>query len=367
MFFQSLRTVAFRNLADDQIDTGAKNVFLVGINGQGKSNFLEAVYFCAYASSFRRGKETDLVKTGEKACSAAAVFSGSPYNDVLIKLEKGRKMIYVNGKKLEDRRELLSVVPCIVFCHEDMEFVSGSPEMRRWFFDQSQSLYDPVYLDDLRKYRKLLKMRNTVLREKGGTAEAGLSAMLDAIDPQLIQHGLALMEKRSRAAAHFSHLFGLLYEKVSDIAGINIRYTPSWKSTSLESIGSVLFEHRFQDVAFGTTLSGPHRDRYSFFQGKNEFAAKASTGQRRLLTLLLRVAQACCFSEMTGNKPLLLLDDVLLELDTEKRRRFLEALPEYEQAFYTFLPGEPYEQYKKEDALLYTVSEGRLRPVSTKG
>ncbi|MDR2149686.1 MAG: DNA replication and repair protein RecF [Spirochaetaceae bacterium] len=360
MFFQSLRTVAFRNLADDQINTSAQDLFLVGVNGQGKSNFLEAVYFCAYASSFRRGKETELIKTGEHACAAAAVFSGALSTDVLIKLAEGRKTITLNGKKLEDRKELLATVPCIVFCPEDMAFVSGSPEMRRWFFDQTQSLYDPVYLDDLRRYRKLLRMRNAVLREKGGASFSAASALLDALDPQLARYGLALMEKRLEAVARFSPLFGLLYESVAGIAGLNIRYTPSWKGASPESICALLHERRLQDSTCGTTLSGPHRDRYGFFHGRNEFAAKASTGQRRLLTLLLRVAQARCFSEMTGKKPLLLLDDVLLELDSEKRRRFLAALPDYDQAFYTFLPSEPYEQYKRNETLVYTVTEGRL-------
>jgi DNA replication and repair protein RecF len=121
-----------------------------------------------------------------------------------------------------------------------------------------------------------------------------------------------------------------------------------------------LEERREADLSAGITLSGPHRDRYRFTRSGVDFSAKASTGQRRLLALLLRIAQARRFSEMTRRNPVLLLDDVLLELDPEKRRRLLNVMPGYDQAFYTFLPEEPYERYRKSDTLVYTVQDGQL-------
>jgi DNA replication and repair protein RecF len=107
-------------------------------------------------------------------------------------------------------------------------------------------------------------------------------------------------------------------------------------------------------------MSGPHRDRYVVLHKGAEFAGKASTGQRRLLALLLRVAQAKRFSETTGKNAIVLLDDVLLEMDGEKRKKFLSVMPAYEQAFYTFLPEEPYQRYRKDDTLVYHVSGGVL-------
>jgi DNA replication and repair protein RecF len=115
-------------------------------------------------------------------------------------------------------------------------------------------------------------------------------------------------------------------------------------------------------MAAGTSLSGPHRDRYVFTCRGAEFTAKASTGQRRLLALLLRIAEARRFSQMTGSNPVLLLDDVLLELDPEKRRRLLGVMPSYEQAFYTFLPEEQIDRYRKSDTLIYSVAMGNVTP-----
>ncbi|MDR0553960.1 MAG: DNA replication and repair protein RecF [Treponema sp.] len=355
MVFETLRTIAFRNLIDAEVSIQAKDVFLVGENGQGKTNFLEALYFCSYASSFRGVRDVDLVRNGEKNCAAAVKLVNSPYDQVLIKLENGRKSVEIDGKRVEDRKELLKAAPCIVFCHEDMEFVAGSPERRRWFFDQSQSLYDQVYLDDLRKYRKVLKIRNTILREGRSSGD-----LLDALDPQIADYGIKLMEKREEAVKDFSVTFGCLYREISGIDGIGIRYAPSWKERLLEKILIYLAEHREGDIAFGSTLSGPHRDRYIFTCKGIEFASKASTGQRRLLALLLRTAQAQRFFQITGQSPVLLLDDVLLELDPEKRRNFLAMMPVYDQAFYTFLPEEQIDRYYGYDSMVYNVTAGCL-------
>lgn len=353
MPFTSIRTVGFRNLQDGEVQTDAPEVFLVGENGQGKTNFLEAVYFCSFASSFRGAKDTELMRVGETDCSASARLSGGSSERIQITVQDGKKTVSLDGKRLADRTALLDIVPSVVFCHEDMEFVAGPPERRRWFFDQSLSLYDSLYLEDLQKYRKILKTRNALIKNRD-------SSMLDVIDPQIASYGIEIMKKRAEASKAFSETFGPLYQAVSAIQGVSVRYAPSWKGESVDEVVQGLIAKRESDLLFGTSLSGPHRDRYTFVQGGGEFARRASTGQRRLLALLLRAAQAQRYSSASGRRPVLLLDDVLLELDPEKRRRFLEVLPAYDQAFFTFLPGEPYERYQKDRTLVYHVEGGRV-------
>jgi DNA replication and repair protein RecF len=374
--FNSLRTVSFRNLADAETDVSGRDIFLIGENGQGKTNFLEALYFCSYASSFRGVRDRDIAcftsgKPEEKQdFSAAAEISSNIFGmnkTVFIKYEKSRKSIFLDGKKIEDRKDILETIPCVVFCHEDMEFVSGSQDRRRWFFDQTQSLYDPLYLDDLRKYKRVLKSRNVILRDcrLGISSRSAVEGILDALDPQLAEYGLRLMEKRRKEAERFSAVFGSLYEEVSGIDGVGIAYVPSWKDVpalqEFSKAAEYLAAHRENDINSGLTSKGPHRDRYLFVRRKSRdgnFSGSASTGQRRLLALLLRVAQARCFSDMTGKTPVLLLDDVLLELDGDKRSHFLAVMPRCEQAFFTFLPEEPYDKYRKSDTLVYYVNSG---------
>ena len=123
MMFSSLRTAGFRNLIDAENFTGAKDVFLVGENGQCETNFLEALYFCAYASSFRNSRDSELARdskmshndVSEKDFSAEVKLAKSINDEILVKFENGKKLIFINGKRAEDRKELLSVAPTIVF------------------------------------------------------------------------------------------------------------------------------------------------------------------------------------------------------------------------------------------------------------
>ena len=363
MGFTFLRTVSFRNLTDSETDVRGRDIFLVGENGQGKSNFLEALYFCSYASSFRGARDSDMARTGENAFSVSSGFDNNINNNLNITYREKEKKIILDGKKIDDRKELLRVTPSIIFCHEDMDFVSGTPERRRWFFDQTRSLWDSLYLEDLQKYRYVLKNRNLLLRNlQQGINKSENEATLLALDPQLSRYGLELSGKRRETAEEFSAVFEPLYKAISGIDGINIKYTSSWKADSIDGIMEHLAEKQHIDISMGVSRSGPHRDRYSFLRGGMDFSGNASTGQRRLLALLLRIAQAKIFSERTGNKPVFLLDDVLLELDGEKRKRFISLLPEYEQAFYTFLPIEPYESYRKSDTIVYNVENGSITP-----
>ena len=353
MAFSSLRTICFRNLTDTTIPFTSRSVFFVGENGQGKTNLLEALYVCAYGASFRGVRDVHLIREGCREAAVSALISGVVDYQVSVKLLGSRKLLQIDEKPLQSRKDLLSISPTIIFCHEDMEFVSGSPERRRWFFDQTLSLYDSLYLEDLQRYRHVLKLRNTVLKE-------GRLETLDLLDIQLVQIGVSLIEKRSKVAHQFSEVFSKLYESITGIDQVTLRYKPSW-STGEQS---VILEHlnhiREREMLLKMSISGPHRDRYQFIRHDEEFEVQASTGQRRLLALLLRIAQAKLFTEMSHRLPVLLLDDVLLELDPEERKKFFWVLPEHEQAFFTFLPEEPYDRYQQGDTLVYHVKDGAL-------
>jgi DNA replication and repair protein RecF len=121
-----------------------------------------------------------------------------------------------------------------------------------------------------------------------------------------------------------------------------------------------LAERRTDELSARTSLSGPHRDRWVFTCEGQDYASKASTGQLRLLSLVLRVVQAGHYTRVTGRLPVLLLDDVLLELDPARRQRFFGILPSASQAFFTFLPGEPWQDYAEADILVYKVEHGRI-------
>jgi DNA replication and repair protein RecF len=361
MGFRSVRTYQFRNLQDGETDLDAPEVFLVGENGQGKSNFLEALYLLCFGSSFRTKDESLLTRFGEKEMALRGDYASEgrvPF-ELSLRMAEGQKRISLDGKVIQDRRDLIAAVPCIIFCHDDISFAVGPPERRRWFFNQIMSLYDPLFIDTLRAYQKILRQRNAVLK-------AGGSSLLDVYDIQLAEVGTEIVEKRRAAVDEFNETFTELYGKVSRLPGdCVIRYMPSWKGHhDCDAAAATLRERREDDVRMGTTGTGPHRDRFIFFREGRNFSSDASTGQMRLISLVLRVSQAVFFSRKTGKKPVLLLDDVLLEIDGKRRVSFLESLPPYEQAVYTFLPDEPYQHYLHTSTAVYRVSDGTLRRVA---
>lgn len=361
MGFLSVYPHHFRNLSSEKVNTRAKIVYLVGTNGQGKTNFLEAIYLICFGSSFRTTNNEVLVQNGEEEAVIHGEFMESEIDDrldIAIKIRKGKKEIIVNGKKIKDRKELVQNIPCIVFSHEDIEFVKGSPERKRFFFNQVMSLYKPTFIDALRSYNKILKMRNTELKE-------GNIENLDIYDCQLAEYGKTIQSERQKTADEFNTTFSTVYTNIYKTLGleeksIQIRYTPSWKGCEKSNdILQLLVEKRENDRRYQFTTTGPHRDRFQFRKDEKNFSWAASTGQFRLAALILRVAQAVFFNEKTGRKPVLLLDDVLLELDGRKKEAFLKALPDFDQAFFTFLPEENFFRfYSGEDILMYNVEQG---------
>lgn len=351
MAFSSLRLYHFRNLTDATVAVDAREVFLVGENGQGKTNVLEAIYYVCYASSFRTRRDDTLVRAGERDLAVEARFSrDGDHHTVSVKQVGRKKDIELDGKAVRDRKEIIANVPCIVFCHDDISFVVGGPEMQRWFINQTLSLIEPAFVDRIRIYSRVLRARNAALK-------AGHLQLLDVLDSQLAEAGADVVRRREEITIRFCAVLTDLFTSVfHSPVPLTIEYRPSWSAHPLAQLG----DQRDRDIAMSTTTSGPHRDRFVYSLGDSELTNIASTGQLRLVSLILRVAQARFVSQSTGAAPVLLLDDVLLELDPRRRGRFVDSLPDYEQAFFTFLPDEQYARFMRDTTRTYRVQGGSL-------
>ena len=292
-----------------------------------------------------------IVKTNEKNFSLNALYKHENYDvqKISVIFENNKKRIEKNGKRISDRKELINTIPCILFCHDDLKFATGEPENRRFFIDQSLTMYDASYIDEIRNYKKILKSRNLILKNHE-------YEMLDTFDNQLAAYGVIIQQKRKKSIFEFNEIFSRIFAEITGIEGVSIQYDPSWKS---ENVQAFLLENRDRDKFLETSLSGPHRDRINFVKDHKLFIPTASTGQCRLVSLLLRVAQAVYLSRATGLKPVLLMDDVLLELDPNKRAKLTSLLPDYDQLFCTFLPGEPYERYMHDTTKVYKIEGGQ--------
>lgn len=361
MRFKELKYYNFRNIENSGINTDCRNVILEGINGQGKTNILESVYLLSYGSSFRTGNAKEIITFNKDLVHIVgiAVCDDGLERKVEYVNRGGKRRILLDGKEIRDRKELIYNFPSIVFSHDDINFVKGEPEYRRRFFDQTFSMYNPLYLDSLRCYKTILMQRNAAIK-------ARQSSLLSLYDERLAKYGLEVSREREEGVKMFNEIFPFLYKEISQTEKeLSIRYQPSWRDLKSEDeVVSYLESTRERDMNLMTTSSGIHRDRFTVYDENGPFSQSGSTGQIRLASLLFRLAEARFFIKMTGKKPLLLIDDVLLELDNVKRGNFLSLLTDYSQAFFTFLPDEKYFSSRKDEMLEYTVREGRVEKKS---
>ena len=361
MRFKELKYYNFRNIDNSSINTDCRNVILEGINGQGKTNILESVYLLSYGSSFRTGNSKEIITFNKDRVHIVgiAVSDDGLERKVEYVNQGGKRRILLDGKEIRDRKELIYNFPSIVFSHDDINFVKGEPEYRRRFFDQTFSMYNPVYLDSLRRYKTILMQRNAAIK-------ARQSSLLSLYDERLAKYGLEVSKEREEGVRMFNEIFPSLYKEISQTEKeLSIRYQPSWRDLKSEDeVVNYLESTRERDINLLTTSSGIHRDRFTVYDENGPFSQSGSTGQIRLASLLFRLAEARFFIKMTGKKPVLLIDDVLLELDNVKRGNFLSLLNDYSQAFFTFLPDEKYFSSRKDEMLEYTVREGRVEKKS---
>ena len=356
MRFKELKYYNFRNIDNSSINTDCRNVILEGINGQGKTNILESVYLLSYGSSFRTGNSKEIITFNKDRVHIVgiAVSDDGLERKVEYVNQGGKRRILLDGKEIRDRKELIYNFPSIFFSHDDINFVKGEPEYRRRFFDQTFSMYNPVYLDSLRRYKTILMQRNAAVK-------TGDKSLISLYDNRLATYGIEIMKARAEAVYGFNSIFPSLFRKVSKLdMDLEIRYQPSWSGlNSVDEITEYLSQNIDRDIILKTTTSGIHRDRFTVMSPLGPFSSIGSTGQIRLCSIIFRIAESEYFRKMTGKEPILLIDDVLLELDDEKRAAILSDLGSYSQAFYTFLPRESYFG-SNADAMYYEVKEGDI-------
>lgn len=311
-----------------------------------------------YGGSFRTRRDNEVAAHGADEFALHGTYRDEVEIDHGMNLSwsGGTKRIEVDESVVADRRDLVSRLPAVVFRHDDMAFVNGAPELQRYFLDQTLSMDNPLYIDDARRYKQVLRNRNAALKQR--TLE-----VLDVLDRQLAESGLIIQERRAAVMQLFRSVLAADFVRISGLENpLELHYRPSWRFLStVDDVCAHLRARRERELAFGTTMSGPHRDRVDFVHNGVDWLTRASTGQIRLTALILRVAQARFVEERTKRAPILLLDDVLLELDPARRERLVDALPPTRQRFFTFLPGEPYEAYRSEETLVYLVEDGRTQ------
>jgi DNA replication and repair protein RecF len=329
MIIQRLELVDFRNYATATFELTPGTTVVVGDNGQGKTNLAEALAYLATLSSFRNVATDALIRVGASSAVVRAHVQDDDGRQSLIEAEltpSGRGRVQVNRQRLTRTRHLLGMLRVTVFSPDDLALVKGGPSERRRFLDDGLVAlavkYDAVRLE----LDRILRQRNTLLRQLGGRLDRDAATTLDVWDGRLTatgeQLGMARAALVERAGPHIIEAYSQLTGGTADVI---LDYSPPWRATGL---APALAAARDDDVRRGVSTVGPHRDELDLAIRSMPARTHASQGEQRTLALALRLGMHHLIAERTGSTPVLVLDDVLSELDSHRATALLRLLPD---------------------------------------
>lgn len=305
---------------------------VVGANGNGKTNLIEAIAFLSRLRSFRGAPNEAMVRTGaERAVVRAEVVAGD--RDVLIEAElpaSGRPRVQVNKQRLARRADLAAVLTTTIFSPDDLEIVKAGPSHRRDYLDDLLVDLHPKNEAAVADFAKALRQRNALLKQLGGRLSEEAAVTLDVWDGRVAELGERLATLRAKVVDQLGPLVAASYERVSDhiatstSGAASMAYAAPWRSGGL---ASALAASRVDDVRRGVSTVGPHRDELDLAVGGLPARTHASQGEQRSLVLALRLAGHELVTRARDQAPVLLLDDVFSELDPHRSAALLESLP----------------------------------------
>lgn len=360
MFLKKLQIQNFRNHANTSLSFKHRLIFFIGDNGEGKTNLLEAISFLAYTKSFRENNEQEILCWNQNNFFLRGEFET---NQETMLLEFGyechpqkRKRIKVNQEVIKKQSDALGIFQCVVFAPPDLQIIDFGHEVRRKFLDTFLCSFDREYTDSLAKYQKAIKQRNAVLKKNHFDKHE-----IVIWNNILLQENEIIVQKRYNEIEHLSKKFQTNLQLLSS-GNDPFSFTYAPNVSTKEKYAEKLQANLQKDLALGYTTSGAHRDKIVIGDQDRDLVHFGSQGQKRSTVIALKTAVFQRIFELTGQKPVLLIDDVIRELDVKRREYFVDLISQCGQVFFTTTDLEGIQDYlgnltvEKE---VYKIQEGK--------
>ncbi len=362
----------FRNIRTAQVEPSRQCTLVVGPNGQGKTNFLEAIYALTTLRPLRTSRFVELIRFGSEKARVEGRFElGGAQRIIALEISRGVRSASVDGKKAQSLSDYFGGVSVVAFTPDDLSIIKGGPEGRRRFLDRAVFNRFPGHLESSREYLRALRQRNQLLRS------GGERTVIEAFDRALIASGSAVIARRIAFVQELSEGFQNSFEAIAPgDGGSGLRYVPLCGRCGLSDVGpggavsfdsiqdafSCLLRERLAvDMERGFTSVGPHADDISVSVGGRSARAFASQGQQRALILAFKIAELENLKSHLGVSPLLLLDDVSSELDPERNHFLMDYLRGAAlQCILTTTDGNLVAQAAGSEACFLEVSDGEF-------
>ena len=353
MLITNLKIENFRNYENLNLDLSKNINVFYGKNAQGKTNIIESVFLCAIGKSFRTNKDKELLKFGKDFFKIEIDYEKSDRNGK-IKIEfSDKKNIYINGIKVKKLSELLGKINVVIFSPDDINILKDGPKMRRRFLDIMISQLRPNYVYCLNMYAKTLEQRNIYLKQI--KFERKNPELLDVWDSKLSEYGEKIYIYRKEFMEKIENKIENIHNNItSNNEKIVLNYVSDFDTK--EKFYKDLKENRINDINRGITTKGIHRDDFKVFLNDKDVSIYGSQGQNRTVVLSLKMSELEVIKDEIGENPILLLDDFMSELDSERRKNFLNNIGDT-QVFVTCTDKLDIENL---NFYMYNVKDGKL-------
>ena len=341
MIIEKLTLRNFRNYRETVLTPHEGVNLFFGANGSGKTNLLEAVHYCALGKSHRITGDQSAVRIGESfAVCGVSVLAGGVRREVTVRLVPGdanKKVILVNQKQIRRFSDMMGCLQCVIFSPEDLGLIREGPSLRRRYLDMMISQVNRGYFIALQQYRAGMEQRNALLKSLRGNPGSG-EGLLEVFEQAMAAPAAVIVAERKKVIALLSALASETYRSVSgrEKEEFQASYHSAFRESEnvAEDFVRLQRENREEDLRLGVTSCGPHRDDLILSLNRKNMKVYASQGQIRTGALSLKLAQMKALREISGESPVLLLDDVMSELDRERRTRLVREISGY-QTFIT--------------------------------
>lgn len=324
MYIESVELSNFRNYESLKLNFSEGTNIFYGDNAQGKTNILESVYLCGTSKSHRGSKDKEIIRFGEQESHIRMNVIKDHLNyRIDMHLRKNRaKGVAINGIPIRKARELLGVVNIVFFSPEDLNIIKNGPGERRRFLDQELCQLDKIYLTDLAGYNHAVNQRNRLLKDISFRPE--LKNTLDVWDMQMVRYGKEIIRKRKEFTEELNEIISEIHGSLTGgLEKTEIVYEPNVKEEEFEN---ALCRNQEREIHMKMSLFGPHRDDFSVKINGIDIRRFGSQGQQRTAALSLKLSEIYLVKKKIKDMPVLLLDDVLSELDSNRQNYLLDSI-----------------------------------------
>lgn len=367
MYLKNLELKNYRNYEHVKLEFDKSSILLVGNNGNGKTNLLESIHYLSTGRSHRTHTQDELIKWSADFSLIRARLGpekGKSSHIIEIEIRKNNSIkIRINGVYQKKKSDFISILPSVIFSPDDLKIIKSGPGERRNFLDSILEKIYPDYYGLRLQYQKILAQRNSLLKSIKGKATNNHLDTLGVWNENLVKYGIQIIEKRSGLLDDIKGKFSQHIENFFRGTMGEVKYIFSWDriegngkydgsgpekenvsnegqdSFNIKSLRKVflekLSEYFERDLTFKTTTIGPHRDDMAIFFDKRDIRSFGSQGQQRIASISLKLCELYILKERLDKDPVLLLDDVLSELDIERRKKLVNVINESFQTFVT--------------------------------